>query len=83
MRESLARFTAHAYSNRSGIHTRPARLTLEELRAMYGSVSEFRLRDGRILQGFLIQVPDGHIVRTPDGSVVIRMADVESVVLLE
>lgn len=61
----------------------PAAFNLEEIRAVYGSVSEFTLRDGRILQGFLVRTQAGQTLQTPAGPVPVTPADIVSFTLLE
>ncbi len=60
-----------------------AALNLEEIRAIYGSVSEFTLRDGRILQGFLVRTEAGEAIQTPAGPVAVEPADILSFTLLD
>ncbi len=61
----------------------PSALNLEEIRAVYGSVSEFTLRDGRVLQGFLVRTAAGETLQTPAGPVTVNPADIVSFTLLD
>lgn len=61
----------------------PVGLNLEEIRAVYGSVSEFTLRDGRVLQGFLVRTEAGETLQTPAGPVPVEPTDIVSFTLLD
>lgn len=81
MRDSLQRFASpDGKMNRDALISTA---TVEELRALYGSVMEFQMRDGRSLVGFMLQTPDGDFIHTVDGRIAVRAADVLSFVLLE
>ncbi|MEQ9363770.1 MAG: hypothetical protein RIF32_05990 [Leptospirales bacterium] len=74
-RESLHRYIAAPDA--------PPGLSVEELRALYGSVMRFQLRDGRTLVGFMLQTPDGDFIHTGDGRIRINPAEVLSFVLVD
>ncbi len=86
MRLSLARFVGADGAARpnAGAGTEASvSLSIEDLRAIYGSVMRFELRGGRSLVGSMVRTAEGDFIHTVDGLQPVQSADVLSFQLVE